>query len=300
MIFRKPSCASVVVFFCVLVVDLDDVKSIRMADIGNIERIKLEKLLVINGYVLDFSNRTFADFFYEHAGVDIYSEKYSDKGESKANRLRTFWKKEENYLVAKVLSALLEYFKEIYVQTTQGWTDDLYELYGFASSIAKRLQGELGDHIAAIKIVSDDRDFETVGKSVRQLIHENKPEEAIDRLHTYFAMFIRNLCLKHGVSFDNSKAIHSLLGEYIKCINGKGMLESVMGERILKYSINLIDAFNDVRNNQSLAHPNKLLGYDESLLIFRTVSSLIAFINSIEVKIDAQNPKPLSIDDLPF
>ncbi|MCD6013383.1 MAG: hypothetical protein K0Q79_3245 [Flavipsychrobacter sp.] len=270
-----------------------------MSDISNIERIKLEKLLVNSGYVLDFSNRTFADFIQENIGIDIYSEKYSDVGESKANRLRTLWKKEGNPIVAKLLFALLEYCKEIYIPNTSGWTDEMQELYKYGISIAKRLHGEIGEHVEAIKVISEDKCFETVGKSVRQLINENKPEEAIDRLHTYFVMFIRNLCTKHRIPFDSNKAIHSLLGEYIKLIAGKGLLESVMGERILKNSISIIDAFNDVRNNKSLAHANKLLGYDESLLIFRTVSSVIAFINSIELKFDPQNKQP-SVDDLPF
>ncbi len=268
-----------------------------MSDINNIERIKLEKLLVNNGYVLDFSNRTFADFVYENIGIDIYSEKYSDSGESKAHRLRTFWKKEGNPLVAKLLFALLEYYREIIIPST-GWTEEVEDLYKTAFGIARRLEGTFNEHIEAIKITSEDKNFETVGKSLRQLIHENKPEEAIDRLHTYFTMFIRELCIKHNITFDSNKAVHSLLGEYIKCLNSKGLLESVMSERILKNSISIIEAFNDVRNNKSLAHANKLLGYDESLLIFRTVSSVIAFINSVEMKIDSK--KQQTVDDLPF
>jgi hypothetical protein len=269
-----------------------------MSDISNIERIKLEKLFVINGYVLNFSNRTFADFVLEESGIDIYNERFSDGGESKANRLRTFWKKEDNPIVAKLLLALLQYYREIIIPSSTGWTDEVEDLYKIGMSIAKRLESALSEHIEAITITSKDKGFEIVGKSVRQLIKENKPEEAIDRLHTYFTMFIRELCVKHTILVDKNKAIHSLLGEYIKSINDKGLLESAMAERILKYAINIMDAFNDVRNNKSLAHANKLLGYDESLLIFRTVSSVISFINSVEINIDSQSEQ--AINDLPF
>jgi len=41
-----------------------------------------------------------------------------------------------------------------------------------------------------------------------------------------------------------------------------------MTERILKSSISILDAFNDVRNNKSLAHDNPVLNRNESLLIF--------------------------------
>ena len=39
------------------------------------------------GYVLDFSNRTFANFFHEELGVDIYDDRWAAQGSSKANRL---------------------------------------------------------------------------------------------------------------------------------------------------------------------------------------------------------------------
>ena len=42
------------------------------------------------GYVLDFSNRTFADFFLEELGVDIYDDRWDAQGNSKANRLRCY------------------------------------------------------------------------------------------------------------------------------------------------------------------------------------------------------------------
>ena len=43
-----------------------------------------------SGYVMDFSNRTFSEFFRESARVDIYSDKYAANGDSKAKRLRAF------------------------------------------------------------------------------------------------------------------------------------------------------------------------------------------------------------------
>lgn len=55
-----------------------------------------------------------------------------------------------------------------------------------------------------------------------------------------------------------------------------------MTERILKTAISNLEAFNDVRNNQSFAHDNSILNYHESLLIFRSISSIVEFINSIE------------------
>ena len=51
---------------------------------------------------------------------------------------------------------------------------------------------------------------------------------------------------------------------------------------ILEYGSNLIRAFNDVRNNYSTAHPNELLGKQESTLILENIAATIKFINTID------------------
>ena len=42
-------------------------------------------------YVLNFSDRTFSEFFEEHTRIDIDVDTYRERGTSKANRLRSFW-----------------------------------------------------------------------------------------------------------------------------------------------------------------------------------------------------------------
>jgi hypothetical protein len=56
-----------------------------------------------------------------------------------------------------------------------------------------------------------------------------------------------------------------------KRLRDSGHVESEMAARILKSSIFTLEAFNDVRNNRSLAHDNPMLHYDEALLIFNHV-----------------------------
>ncbi len=77
-----------------------------------LEREGFEELLgMSDGYVLDFSNRTFAEFFRENVGVDIYSNRYAVNGDSKARRLRAFIELEADSLVGKVLLELLEHWR---------------------------------------------------------------------------------------------------------------------------------------------------------------------------------------------
>jgi hypothetical protein len=74
-----------------------------------------------------------------------------------------------------------------------------------------------------------------------------------------------------------------------------------MTERIIKSSISVLEAFNDVRNNKSLAHDNPILNYEESLLIFNHVASSIRFIKSLESRIKHASKPTVTMDDnLPF
>src|ERR1700732_710722 len=59
-----------------------------------------------SGYVLDFSNKTFAEFFDDDFGIDIYAQKYDYRGGSKANHLRALIEAEDDYTVGRVLRRL--------------------------------------------------------------------------------------------------------------------------------------------------------------------------------------------------
>ena len=61
------------------------------------------------GYVLEFTNQTFAEFFADELNVDIDDPKYQAGGTSKAKRLRFFLKNCEPRLRIRTLLALWEY-----------------------------------------------------------------------------------------------------------------------------------------------------------------------------------------------
>ncbi|MBN2436075.1 MAG: hypothetical protein JXK07_12490 [Spirochaetes bacterium] len=79
-----------------------------MANLNFNEKQLFEKLFDRGGYVLDFSDRTFADFFKDF-NIDICSKKYTQSGSSKMKRLRAFWEIEPDKIVGEVLLALLQY-----------------------------------------------------------------------------------------------------------------------------------------------------------------------------------------------
>lgn len=60
------------------------------------------------GYILDFSNRTFTEFFVRELDIDIDAPQYMADGTSKAKRLRCFLSQVDNITAARTLRALWE------------------------------------------------------------------------------------------------------------------------------------------------------------------------------------------------
>ncbi|MBU0508969.1 abortive infection family protein [bacterium] len=269
-----------------------------MSELNSIEKSKLEKLFGMgSGYVLDFPNRRFAEFIVESTGKDIYDARYENASGSKANRLRAFWSKEPNHVVGRLIADMLEYCRESSADQQNLWVD--------CHHIAERLlQSMPVQDIEAFSIVSGGRDFEVLADAVKAAIERNEPESGLDRLHTFVVKYIRALCDKHGLKIDKQKPLHNLFGEYVKCLRQQGIIESGMTERILKSSISIMEAFNQVRNEQSLAHDNPILNYNESLLILSHVASTIRFIGVMEGEREeldqSETHNDVDNDDLPF
>ncbi|ROH98094.1 abortive infection family protein [Chryseobacterium daecheongense] len=263
-----------------------------MAELNYQEKETIEDFLGMkSGYVMDFSNRTFQEFIYKAVKKDIYDPIYQYASCSKANLLRKFIEIENSSIVGKLIEEFCSYW---YAKSQRGsinrFKGDEY-LYKETLKIVEKLKIEkIVENIEAIKPNNfDDKDFETLAKNIRESIERNEPELSIDRLHTFTFKYIRILCKKHNIDFKKEESLNSIFGKYVKYLFNQKLLESEMTEKILKYSINILDAFNDVRNNKSLAHDNPILNYDESLLILNNISTAIRFIEKIELQIDAKN-----------
>ena len=66
------------------------------------------------GYALNFSDRTFAEYFDDEFGVDIDQPEYRAGGSSKMNRLRTFFRVSDAALVGRVMRNLADYRESIF------------------------------------------------------------------------------------------------------------------------------------------------------------------------------------------
>ncbi|QZA82685.1 DUF3644 domain-containing protein [Deefgea piscis] len=72
-----------------------------------------------SGYVLNFSDRTMAQFFSEELNIDIDNIRYKVNGTSKAKRLRCFLNTVDKPTVVRTLNALWIYREAIRQQSNQ-------------------------------------------------------------------------------------------------------------------------------------------------------------------------------------
>jgi len=235
-----------------------------------------------SGYVLEFSDRTFRECIAKTVGLDISDSKYSENGSSKAKRLRKFIDLEPDNIVGKLFKQFLEIKheddKRLHREPSVSEADSFRKL-------AERLsEGKVIEHIDAIQASNSDKDFHQLAKLIQESIEQNEPEAALDRLHVFLIKFLKELCNSHGVNYLKEETVNALYGKYFKAINTKGHIESEMAKRILQFSFQVIEAFNDIRNNKSFAHDNPVLNYDESVLIFRNITATVKFIQAIELR----------------
>jgi hypothetical protein len=257
-----------------------------MSDLSLIEKKILEHFLgMSSGYVLDFSNRTFEEFVLESTGKEIFNEKYNYASSSKANRLREFWKVESNSTIGKLIKDFIDHKKTSALLNYTQLDGNDEKLIRECYKIADRLQAATPiEAVDELRNNSNTDELKLLSENIIDCIEKDQPQVGLDRLHTYLKKFLRTLCEKHGIQTEKTIPINSLLGSYIKELDKKSLLESEMTKRILKSAISILDTFNKVRNDQSFAHDNKILNYNESILIFNNILNMIKFINSIEKK----------------
>lgn len=259
-----------------------------MANLTVTEKAKLEKLFRMGGgFVLEFGNQSLQTFVADSVGIDILDEKYNIGSGSKANRLRAVWNKEPDLIVGQLLKDLLdtipEDWKRISENTGEAIPSDLQQAYEVAQKASERLLGKSEvEHLDGLKAIPQDENFTSLAKQIKSSIDNGEPEVGLDRLHTFIIKYFRHLCDKRGITTTKDEPLNAVFGKYLKALEVSGVLQSDMSKNILKYSTNLLSSFNHVRNNQSLAHDNTMLNREESLLIFRNISALVKFVESVE------------------
>lgn len=159
-----------------------------MSSLSENEKRYLENLLDMgDGYVLDFTDATFGDFFRQH-DIDIHGADFQTYGTSKAKKMRAFWDQEPDSIVAEVLSEMMDIYEtnctlrkiSVDIDVLERVHSIVARLSGKPEKIsstdtdvaAALLKEEFANHVASLPIKQDivpiiESRIDDVGKTLR-------------------------------------------------------------------------------------------------------------------------------------
>ena len=232
------------------------------------------------GYVLNFSDRTYSEFFEDEFGINIDDAVYHTHGTSKGKRLRAFIEREDAAVVAYVLRKLWEY--RCSESKPDLSSDEEARIQSKFFSVISRIEG---DHQVsrtdALERFKSDHTLEELILAIERDITAHKPAAALDRLHTYCMKKFAHLLEMRGQPASREEALHARVGRYVKILESERELRE-MTRRIIKSSISVFEQFNHVRNDRTFAHDNDILDDAEARFIFEGVSAFLRFLKTVD------------------
>jgi hypothetical protein len=140
-----------------------------MTNIRAIDMMFLDDLFEMNGgYVLNFTDRTFAQFFAEELNLDIDDPAYAVNGSSKGKRLRHFLRTVDKTTVVRALNGLWEYRETL--RRRSGKVDQIESAHGQLLALISRIEGRKGSASPPGAVPSPAFDGPKIGKIKANLI----------------------------------------------------------------------------------------------------------------------------------
>ena len=205
-----------------------------MSSLNAGEKRLFERLFGMStGYVLNFSDATFGEFFLDNADVDIHSERYKLSGGSKAKKLRAFWKVESDPLVGTVLFALLEHWEQINLPPSP---DDSL-LAGQCRGIANRLLAG-GPSLVTLKETAIVFDARHLADQIRRMERsiETDPALAIGTAKEIIETCCKTILGERKKPFEGKPDIQVLTKAVLKELKlvPEGVPENAKGAKTIK------------------------------------------------------------------
>ncbi|AWE08579.1 hypothetical protein DCE79_14905 [Lysinibacillus sp. 2017] len=253
-----------------------------------------------SGYVLDFSNNSFARFVMEAINIDIYGGPGYTEYCSKANKLRQIWQNEQDSIVGKLMEDLLDYYIDQHIAKEVEPMDKEQSLIQELNGVIKRLQGNTATINLPLRL---EDTLKTLLDDIQGSLSKNKPALVLDRLHTFAVKYLRDLCAKYGIATEgpNGKkiALHGLAGKLKKQYENSGIISSKFALIAIQSNIALFDSYNEIRNEKSYAHDNPILNDIEADFVVRAMANVLTFLDKIELKIQHEKSNEIfQLDNL--
>lgn len=168
------------------------------------------------GYVLNFSDRTLAEFFEDELGVDIDDARYRTRGTSKMNRLRAFVDVEEPHTVADGLRRLFQY--RVDNSSRDPDIDNHKQLLD--KLLARILEGKAIPARAGLSRQVGVLNFDTVQRDIDRALEaaERDPESAVTSASSTLESVCRSILVELGRPLPAKRDIRTLFRDVAQCL----------------------------------------------------------------------------------
>ena len=230
---------------------------------------------------LDFSIRTMTEWFDENCGLQVFQPRFQAEGTSKGKTLRGFVAVAEPRLVARVLRSLWAYRCSIKNFTEKDPTEEAQLAAWFEQFVGELDAASSMPIDDAIRNFSDDTTLAKLRASIAEDLIAEKPDVALDRVHTYCVKRLRHLLAAKGQPYDRDTPLAALFGAYGRILKASGAV-SEFALPTLRVQHKLFNGLNQARNKRSFAYDNELLGLSEAQFVVDCTLATLAFIERIE------------------
>jgi hypothetical protein len=245
-----------------------------MAEMTDREVLKLVKkyIGIDAGNLMEFSYNTLAEFYTE-IGVERDLDSYTG---TKRARFVAILNEADPRDQAKIIRGVLERIEpnpDRLSTRTQELHDDLLV-------VAERLEG--ASPVRSKKPAITSEVVERAIKDAERLLETEGATSAVDRLHTVLHGYLRAVCDSEGIGYTKTMLMSGLFG----LIRRQHPAFATVGPRekeisqILRAMSGIMDAMNPIRNESSVAHPNKdLLDPPEAALVINTARTILHYLD---------------------
>lgn len=257
------------------------------------DRSKLKHLYNNGGYVLNFSNATFASFILETLDFDPYDRyEHMSKGKLLTRIIEEVDDKKCILLANRLLEEAKNELERINDRDYFLLDDDnnkftrTYEiLIEKTEDILRKYENNVESEIDINLNADTYTNMYDLREAVYSLFDKGLYDQAVDRVHTLMHSYLAQQCVNLNLKVFNEKNIRRPLNELFSTIVNdmckKDLINSNLTKMILQNSKKILENFNNARNSESAAHPTEnWLQKEEARYVINTIINTIKLLDS--------------------
>ncbi len=256
------------------------------------ERELLYKFFDISGgYVLlplyraTCKNKTWTQkIIFEATNIDIYEDsEYRPLSQQKA--IEKIIDTQSSVEISKMFRGFYDYVmfnKEEYRKVYNCCVLSFDELADKVDKLITKLKSMPTTTATLPKLDADG--LRSLENDLKQKLANQEFDLAIDRLHTYALYYFEKLCKENNLTPNKDPKNHIMFDDMVTQLQKKFENNDLLNnfdKETIKNSKIMLQKYNEIRNNQSYAHPNKIIENAKAKYVVENIISLMNYLGEL-------------------